>query len=252
MKNEKRWYQKVSNWLTIIAVVILVPVLLINLSIMFQANTDKDKVPSVFGYKPFIVLSGSMETDIKKGDLIITKVTNPASLKVDDVIAFRDSAGTVTTHRIIEVVDRDGETLFITKGDNNSSQDQSLVELDDVEGIYITRIPGVGSMLDNLAEPTTIIIVILGITVIFAAAFMVSNKKQMSQEQMEFLEYKKQKELEKKKEEDAEFLEFKKQKEAALKKNAAKTSSAKASKTKKEDIKSSKNVKGEKNTTNKK
>lgn len=251
MKNEKRWYQKVSNWLTIIAVVILVPVLLINLSIMFQANTDKEKVPSVFGYKPFIVLSGSMETDIKKGDLIITKVTNPATLKVDDVIAFRDSAGTVTTHRIIEIVDREGETLFITKGDNNSSQDQSLVELDDVEGIYITRIPGVGAMLDNLAEPTTIIIVILGITVIFAAAFMVSNKKQISQEQLEFLEYKKQKELAKK-EEEAEFLEFKKQKEEEAKKKNAKTSSAKASKTKKEDTKSSKKVKEEKDTTDKK
>lgn len=250
-EKEKRWFQKVSNWLVIIAVVILVPVLLINLSIMFQANKDKDKVPSVFGYKPFIVLSGSMETDIKKGDLIITKVTDPKTLKVNDVIAFRDTAGTVTTHRIIEMVERDGETLFITKGDNNSSQDQSLVELDDVEGIYVMRIPGIGSILNNLSEPTTIIIVILGITVIFAAAFMISNKKQVSQEQLEFLEYKRQKELEKQKE-DAEFLEFKKQKEASEKEKNAKNSSAKTSKTKKEDSKSSKNVKEGKKTTSKK
>lgn len=202
MKKEKRWYQKISNWLTILAVVILVPVLLMNLSIILQANTDKDRVPSIFGYKPFIVLSGSMETDIKKGDLIITKVIDPETLKVNDVIAFRDAAGTVTTHRIIELVERDGVTYFITKGDNNSSQDLNMVELDDVEGIYITRIPSVGNMLNSLADPTTIVIVILGITVVFAVAFMVSNKRQLSLEQLEFLEYKRQKELEEKEKEE--------------------------------------------------
>ncbi len=212
LKKEKKWYQKISNWLTIVAVVILAFVLLINLWIMFQANTDKDKVPSVFGYKPFIVLSGSMETDIRVGDLIITREVDPTTLVIGDVVAFRDPEGTVTTHRIIEIVDCRGSNCFITKGDNNSSQDQQLVELSDVEGIYIGRIPGVGNMLKSMSEPTTIIIVVLCITVIFAASFMLSNKKQISQEQLEFLEYKRKKEQEEKSKEDAEFLEFKKQK----------------------------------------
>lgn len=205
MNTEKKWYQKVSNWILIIVCMVLVPVLIMNISIMIQANTNKDEVPSVFGYKPFIVLSGSMETEIKKGDLIIVEVTDPATLKVDDVIAFRDAQETVTTHRIIEIVEKDGETYFITKGDNNDSQDQNLVEFDDVEGIYVTRIPGVGNMLNSLAEPTTIVIVVLGVTVIFGIAFVVSNKKQREAEQKEFLEYKRMKEeqerLEKEKEE---------------------------------------------------
>lgn len=205
MNTEKKWYQKVSNWILMIVCMVLVPVLIMNISIMIQANTNKDEVPSVFGYKPFIVLSGSMETEIKKGDLIIVEVTDPATLEVDDVIAFRDAEETVTTHRIIEIVERDGETYFITKGDNNSSQDQNLVEFDDVEGIYVTRIPGVGNMLNSLAQPTTIVIVVLGVTVIFGIAFVISNKKQRDEEQKEFLEYKKMKEeqerLEKEKEE---------------------------------------------------
>lgn len=212
MKKEKKWYKKISNWLTIIAATILAFVLLINLWIMFQANTNKDKVPSVFGYKPFIVLSGSMETDIRVGDLIITKEIDPTTLVVGDVIAFRDPEGTVTTHRIIEMVDCYQNTCFITKGDNNSSQDQQLVELDDVEGIYVGRIPSVGNMLKSLSEPTTIIIVVLGITVVFAVSFMLSNKKNISQEQLEFLEYKRKKEEEEKSKEDAEYEEFKRQK----------------------------------------
>lgn len=236
-----KWYTKVSNWLFVIVCVVLGLILLGNLAIMYQANTNKDKVPSIFGYKPFMVLSGSMESEIRKGDLIITKLVDPETLKVDDVIAFRDAQNTVTTHRIIDIVERDGEVYFVTKGDNNASQDRNLVTLDDVEGIYITRIPGVGNMLNGLAEPTTIVIVVLGITVIFACSFLISNKKQVSQEQLEFMEYKRQKELEKAKE-DEEFLEFKRQKE--LKEKEA--SSAKTPKEKKDNSKYSK---GEKETT---
>lgn len=218
MKKEKKWYQKVSNWLTIVVATILAFVLLVNLWIMFQANTSKDKVPSVFGYKPFIVLSGSMETDIRVGDLIITKEIDPTTLVIGDVVAFRDAEGTVTTHRIIEMVTCPSGTCFITKGDNNSSQDQQLVERSDIEGIYVGRIPSVGNMLKSLSEPTTIIIVVLCITVVFAASFMLSNKKNVSQEQLEFLEYKRKKEQEEKSKEDAEYEEFKRQK--ALKEQA--------------------------------
>lgn len=194
---EKKWYQKVSNWLFILVLIIFLPVLAINLYITIQANTNQDKVPDVFGYKPFIVLSGSMETKIHVGDLIMTKIVEPETLNKDDVIAFRDAENTVTTHRIIDIVEKNGETYFVTKGDNNDSQDQNLVEYKDVEGIYLFRIPGVGTMLNELAKPQTAVIVVLGITIIFVLAFQISNKKLKSQEEAEFLEYKKMKEQEK-------------------------------------------------------
>lgn len=231
MNTERKWYQKVSNWILMIVCMVLVPVLIMNISIMIQANTNKDEVPSVFGYKPFIVLSGSMETEIKKGDLIIVEVTDPQTLEVNDVIAFRDAQETVTTHRIIEIVEKDGETYFITKGDNNDSQDQNLVEFDDVEGIYVTRISGVGNMLNSLAQPTTIVIVVLGVTVIFGISFVVSNKKQRDEEQKEFLEYKRMKEeqerLEKEKEEKKTTKKSTTKKESNPKKSTTKKTSKK-------------------------
>ena len=194
----KKWYKKLSNWFFILIVIILILFLSVNLYIMYQAKTQEDKVPSIFGYKPFIVLSGSMETEIHIGDLVITKEVDPKTLKKDDVIAFRDAENTVTTHRIIDLVDKDGQTLFITKGDNNNTQDQNLVEFDDVEGIYITRIAGVGTMMDNLSKPTTVVIMVLGISIIFFLLFNISNKKLRSQEEEEFLEYKRQKALQEK------------------------------------------------------
>ena len=224
----KKWYKSVSNWLIIIACIILVPILLINIWIMVQANTNKDEIPSVFGYKPFIVLSGSMETEIYKGDLIISKVVDPETLKVNDIIAFRDAEDTVTTHRIIEIVDRDGEKLFITKGDNNNSQDQNLVELKDVEGLYVLRIPGIGTFMNSLAEPTTVIIAVLAITLAFIVGFSISSKKQRDEEKKEFLEYKKMKEEAEKKAKE----ESKEDKEEKTK-STKKASSKKTSKSKK-------------------
>ncbi len=214
MKQGKKWYQSISNWIIIVACLILVPILIVNLWIMLQAKTNPDKIPSVFGYKPFIVLSGSMETEIHKGDLIIAKITDPTTLKVNDVIAFRDAENTVTTHRIIDIVEDEGETFFITKGDNNNTQDQNLVEYNDVEGIYVFRIPGIGSMMSSLAQPTTILIVFMGVTIIFIIGFSISNKKQRDLEHQEYLEYKRMKEEQEQK--------AKQQQESSKKKNKSK------------------------------
>jgi len=187
MKKGNKWYSSYSNWIVIIACVILVPILVINLYIMFQSATNNDKVPSAFGIKPFIVLSGSMESEIHKGDLILTKIVDPETLKIDDVIAFRDAEKTVTTHRIIDIVENEGV---------NNTQDMNLVEYEDVEGIYIGRIPGVGSLMNSLSKPTTVLIMVFGITIIFVLGFSISNKKQRDLERKEFLEYKLMKEKE--------------------------------------------------------
>jgi len=204
MNNEMKWYKKPSNLFMLIACLILIPMLIINLCIIYQAKTNEDKVPSIFGYKPFIVLSGSMETKIHRGDLIFVKEIDPISLSLEDVIAFRDAEDTITTHRIIDIVDKDGITYFITKGDNNSSQDQNLVEYEDVEGIYVGRIPNVGNIMNSLSEPTIVMILGLGITIIFVVGYSISNKKIKDAEREEFLEYKRLKELEEQKKKEIE------------------------------------------------
>ena len=215
---EKKWYQKISNWVFIVLFILLFPILIMNLWVMFQAKTNPDEVPSIFGYKPFIVLSGSMETEIYKGDLVIVKNILPETLQVNDIIAFRDAEDTVTTHRIIDIVNKEGVNYFITKGDNNNTQDQNLVEYSDVEGKYVLRIPGIGSIMNSLAKPTTILIVLMGITLIFVIGFTISSKKQRDLEKAEFLEYKRQKEEE---------LKAKEAKKKTSKKSSSKKTSTK-------------------------
>ena len=83
------------------------------ISVFIQTKVSPEKIPSIFGYKPFIVLSGSMEAEIYKGDLAIVKNVDATTLKKNDIIAFRDEEGYVVTHRIVKVVnDIDGLELF--------------------------------------------------------------------------------------------------------------------------------------------
>lgn len=246
---EKKWYQKVSNWLFGIVVVILLSILAINIHITIQAKNNENVVPSVFGYRPFFVLSGSMEKEIHKGDLIITKIIEPSTLKINDVIAFRDEENTVTTHRIIDMIERDGNTYFVTKGDNNNTQDQNLVEYKDVEGIYVGRVPLVGTILNELAKPVNAVILVMGITIIFILLFQRSSRKIKLEEQAEFLAYKKEKELALK---NMEKIQKEINEAATTPKKATKTTTTKKGGSKKSTVKAAPKKSATKTSTTKK
>ena len=65
--------KKLIKILKYILINILVFLAIICISVFIQTKVNPNKIPSIFGYKPFIVLSGSMETEIYVGDLVIVK-----------------------------------------------------------------------------------------------------------------------------------------------------------------------------------
>ena len=170
-----------------IGISILVILATIFAYIFIQTKVNPDKVPSLFGYKPFIVLSGSMETEIYKGDLVIVKDINPSDLKENDIIAFREDKKHVVTHRIIEVSNESGETKFITKGDNNNTKDDGSVKFDQVEGKYLFKIKGFGNVLLVLQRPFTLI-TILGLILIFGVLWIVLGNDRLSKSERKELE----------------------------------------------------------------
>ena len=145
MKEKNGVLQKIVGAVGIALCVVFVPLLLINVTLIVKSYTSPDKVPDFLGYKPFIVLSGSMEPSIMTGDMVFVKETDPDSLKVGDVIAYK-SGSAVVTHRIVEVKSENGETRYVTQGDANNAADQSLVKPADVEGIYQRRVAGAGNL----------------------------------------------------------------------------------------------------------
>ena len=142
--------------ISIIIIILLLPILFVSGAILINSFIYPDEIPSFFGWKPFIVLSGSMETEIFPGDLAIVKDEGTENLKVDDVIAFK-SGDIVITHRIVEIVNEDGLIKYITKGDNNNTKDVGYVLPENVEGKYVFKIKNLGNLAMFIQTPTGMI-----------------------------------------------------------------------------------------------
>ena len=137
----------------ILAWIVLVFALLITL-IVFSSEKNNG-VSNILGYMPLTVESDSMSPTFKKGDMILCKeIDDVNDLKKDDVITFWtiiDGKRVKNTHRIVEVNNVDGSVSFITRGDNNSADDDVPAYSSDIIGKWTdVKISGFGKVLDFL------------------------------------------------------------------------------------------------------
>lgn len=154
----------VKKILSSLIIIILLIIVLISGIVFINSKKNPNEIPSIFGYKPFVVLSGSMETEIYKGDLVIVKK-----------------------------VEENGEIKFKTKGDNNNIDDDGYVNLNQIEGIYEFKISGLGNVVMFMQRPSTLIITLILIFVGGAAFIAIDDNKLSADERKELEEYRKQK-----------------------------------------------------------
>lgn len=98
----------------------------------------------ISGIAPFYLVgiaSASMEPNIKIGDAVILhKVKKDDVLNIGDVIAF-DKGDKLTVHRVVEILESDGEYYYNTKGDNNNVADGIYLSIEDIKGVMVVKIP---------------------------------------------------------------------------------------------------------------
>ncbi|MBR5471285.1 MAG: signal peptidase I [Oscillibacter sp.] len=155
---------KVLTVIGTILCVILIPILIINVTLIVKSYTNKEAVPDVGGYFPLIVLTDSMYPEIESGDLIICHTVEPEEVAVGDVISFFDPAGngtSIVTHRVVEIVDEGGALMFRTRGDNNNTDDKVLVGAQDIVGTYQNRIGGAGNIALFMQTTTGLIVCVV-------------------------------------------------------------------------------------------
>lgn len=80
-----------------------------------------------FGYNTYSVLTGSMEPVLNVGGVIVTKTEKIEQIDIGDIITFQTEPGPLVTHRVIEIIHKDGVPWFKTKGDASEEADLSLV-----------------------------------------------------------------------------------------------------------------------------
>lgn len=86
-------------------------------------------VPCIWGHKPLMVISGSMEPTLKIGSLLYYHKENVSDLNKNDILVF-ESKSHIISHRIVDIT----ETGFIVKGDANRSIDFNEVKNNQVLG----------------------------------------------------------------------------------------------------------------------
>ncbi len=133
------------------------------------------------GFQSFTVLSGSMEPLIPTGSIVYTFKTD--DIKPGDVITFKRENINIT-HRVIEVVDKDGKNLsnyispvpsnvrpkeifYRTRGDNNSSVDTNLVAHSSLVGETLVHLPYAGKLFFFLKTFQGFLVLVILPTLIF-------------------------------------------------------------------------------------
>jgi signal peptidase len=96
----------------------------------------------MLGVQPYLVSGPSMKPGLGPGDLVIVKEVDVNTIKVGDVIRYSRPQGSVI-HRVTDVKNTPQGRVFITKGDNNDSDDAPVTTAQ-YQGKVVFELPYVG------------------------------------------------------------------------------------------------------------
>ncbi len=143
--------------------IIAFPIIIVILTLVFYIGylkvIKKENDINILGFRQYMVATGSMEPKYNVGDMIIIRETPEEKIKIGDIINYISENGTDTiTHRVVDIIEKDGQTYYKTKGDNNNSEDSELVNYSQVKGTLVFKIGKLGTIMTKLLTGTGIII----------------------------------------------------------------------------------------------
>ncbi|KFZ27186.1 MAG: Signal peptidase I W [Candidatus Izimaplasma bacterium HR2] len=161
-------------------VVSAILILYIAISIFMPENTVK-----IFGFKPYVVITDSMEPHINVHDLIIVKNPKADELVVEDIITFYadinyDGEKEIVTHYIYSINNNtDGDLLFKThpyyEDDEEVFADNWTLGEDDVLGQHVITVPYVGAVVQFVKSPFGIAAMFVNLGVIAGIVYIMKK-----------------------------------------------------------------------------
>ena len=161
---KKETFKKILRIIkTVLNVVIGIFIALFLLVVCLQRFTDNNL--SLFGFRMFTVLTGSMEPKYNVGDVLFSKSIDPDEIQVGDAISYLGKSGDVkdkvVTHEVIEIEnDENGEKIFHTKGIANIIEDP-IVHADQIYGKVIHKSTILSFISKTIRTPVGLIVLII-------------------------------------------------------------------------------------------
>lgn len=114
-------------------------------------------IPVLWGKKPLVIISGSMEPILKVGGILYYEKINLNDFKKNDILVYQLNEH-IVSHRIVNI----NEYGFETKGDNNNSNDSYIVDKNNVIGRGNNwSIPYIGYYADFIYNHKYLLIVMI-------------------------------------------------------------------------------------------
>ncbi|WP_415973023.1 signal peptidase I [Rhodococcus sp. 077-4] len=126
-------------------------------------------VPRVTGSTPYTILTSSMKPTYPPGSLVVVKPADAAELEVGTPITYQIRSGEpeVVTHRIVATRQSgQGITTYVTRGDNNNSDDQNPLQIGQIRGKVWYSVPYMGyvnNWLNGEQRTITVTVIVIGL-----------------------------------------------------------------------------------------
>lgn len=160
----------------VVILLIIVPILIYNITIIIKYIQNPKETPDFLGFKTYEIVSRSMEDTINKNDIIVVKKVDKNEINENDIISF-DNGNEIITHRIVEIENINGQTLYTTKGDNNRFADDEKISFEQIEGKYVFKLSKLGYLMNFLKN--RYFLIILFIILIFCFIHIINVKKRI-------------------------------------------------------------------------
>lgn len=121
----------------------------------------------VFGLRPVVVVSGSMEPALPVGSLALTRSVDAKDVAVDDVVTVaRQDIDGLITHRVTSVEPWGSGVRMTLKGDANDAADPNPYDVSRV-GLNVAHIPLLGYLAHWIkGSPLLMIAILIGMVVL--------------------------------------------------------------------------------------
>lgn len=151
---------------------------------LFIRATSSGSPRSLAGFTGMIVLSGSMQSEIPQGSLVIARQVDPETLEIGDDITFMANQTTTVTHRIIGIIEDyegTGQRAFETQGVMNARPDAQPVPAVNVVGKVIWHSLVLGQIASFIGDYWMfllfVLVVVIGLAVVLKRIFRKEPKQ---------------------------------------------------------------------------
>lgn len=153
--------------------VIIIFCVIYNIIFVLHKTVSKKEYMEVFGISAFRMETQSMQGDIGKNDLVITKQTDTKKLQEGDIIAYQIN-GKIRINKII----KNQNSKITTKSNKNYNPDIETITEEQIIGKKIITIPIIGIILKIIqAKLTTFIIFIILVLMLFYNRYIQNQKR---------------------------------------------------------------------------